>query len=97
MKALLRVYDGVITALAYLAGAVVVMILALIVIDVFMREVASVSFAFTLGVVEYGLLTSIYGFVEIKADGLAAPRFQDFLATEHGELVTCHQFASFAS
>jgi C4-dicarboxylate transporter DctQ subunit len=56
VKSILRTYDWLITALAVLAGAVVAIIFVLIVLDVAWRELAGGSFAFTLGVVEYGLL-----------------------------------------
>jgi len=56
VKLLLRLYDGLITAFAILAGVVIAAILVLIVLDVVVREVGSGSLAFTLGVVEYGLL-----------------------------------------
>ena len=53
---LIRLYNWLITGLAALAGAVIAVILVLIVLDVLVREIGSGSLAFTIGVVEYGLL-----------------------------------------
>lgn len=56
MKALIRAYDGLVGALAYLAGVATVLIFALILIDVAMRELAGSSLNFTIGTVEYAML-----------------------------------------
>lgn len=56
MKALVRLYNWVISALAYLAGAATILIFALVIFDVLAREVVGGSLNFTIGVVEYALL-----------------------------------------
>ncbi len=56
MKSLAGLYDGLIAALAWLAGAVIVVIFALILIDVAARELFGASLTYTIGVVEYLLL-----------------------------------------
>lgn len=56
MKRLIRLYDGLIAALAWFAGVAVVVIFVLILLDVTVREVVGDSLNFTIGVVEYLLL-----------------------------------------
>lgn len=56
MSALLRVYDGVIVALAVLAGVTIAGIFVLVVIDVASREILGTSLRFAIPLVEYGLL-----------------------------------------
>ena len=56
MQQLVRAYDWLIGALAYMAGAMVIIIFALIVIDVTSRELFGFSFKFTIGTVEYLML-----------------------------------------
>lgn len=56
MKALIRLYDGLVGALAYLAGVATVLILVLVLIDVAARELAGSSLNFTIGIVEYAML-----------------------------------------
>ena len=56
MQRLIRLYDGLVSALAALAGVATVLIFALIIIDVTVREVFGSSLNFTIGVVEYALL-----------------------------------------
>jgi len=56
VKALLRVYDGVIVALAFLAGVTVAVIFLLVIIDVTSRELFGTSLRFAIPIVEYGLL-----------------------------------------
>jgi TRAP-type C4-dicarboxylate transport system permease small subunit len=53
---LLRLYDGLIGALAWVAGVAVVAIFALIVIDVASRELLGSSLTHTIAVVEYLML-----------------------------------------
>lgn len=56
MKTLVRLYEWIIAALAYLAGAATLLIFGLVVFDVLAREVVGGSLNFTIGVVEYALL-----------------------------------------
>ena len=56
MQKLLRLYDGLIAALAWLAGVAVVVIFVLILVDVAARELFGSSLTYTIGVVEYLLL-----------------------------------------
>lgn len=56
MRALLRVYDGVIVALTFMAGVSVAVILLLVLIDVTSRELFGNSLRFAIPIVEYGLL-----------------------------------------
>jgi TRAP-type C4-dicarboxylate transport system permease small subunit len=56
LKALIRLYDGLVGALAYLAGVATVLILVLILLDVAARELFGSSLNFTIGVVEYAML-----------------------------------------
>lgn len=56
MKALIRLYDGLVAGLAFLAGVATVLILALILTDVAARELFGSSLNFTIGVVEYAML-----------------------------------------
>ncbi len=56
MKTLVRLYDWIISALAFLAGAATILIFALVILDVLAREVVGGSLNFTIGVVEYTLL-----------------------------------------
>lgn len=56
MRSLIGLYDRLIAVLAWLAGAVIVVIFALILIDVAARELFALSLTYTIGVVEYLLL-----------------------------------------
>jgi len=56
LKALVRLYDGLIATLAYLAGVATVLILVLILLDVAARELLGSSLNFTIGVVEYAMI-----------------------------------------
>lgn len=56
MKALVRAYDWLIMALAWLAGAMTLAIFVLVVVDVTAREVVGSSLNYTVGTVEYALL-----------------------------------------
>jgi TRAP-type C4-dicarboxylate transport system permease small subunit len=56
LKGLVRLYDGLIGALAYLAGVAIVLIFVLIVVDVTARELFGSSLNYTIGVVEYAML-----------------------------------------
>ncbi len=56
MNALVRAYDWLIMALAWLAGAMTLAIFVLVVVDVTAREVLGSSLNYTIGTVEYALL-----------------------------------------
>lgn len=56
MKALVRLYEWLIAALAYFAGVATLLMFALVIVDVLAREVVGGSLNYTIGVVEYLLL-----------------------------------------
>lgn len=58
MRTIARAYDGVLTALAVVAGAILASIFIIIIYDVTLRELGFRSPAWTIGACEYALLFS---------------------------------------